>query len=129
MLEFNHAISFVNKIKTRFNTDTETYKQFLEILQTYQRDGREIQEVSWPYAISEMSYRKSDVIGIRASLQAVRTGARPDWRVQGVLAGRWIWTGASIRRQLDHAGRGGLSTGGNEGEGRQGGASQEAKGA
>ena len=45
MLEFNHAITFVNKIKTRYNTDTETYKQFLEILQTYQRDGREITEV------------------------------------------------------------------------------------
>jgi hypothetical protein len=46
MLEFNHAITFVNKIKQRYNTDTETYKQFLEILQTYQRDGRHIQEVS-----------------------------------------------------------------------------------
>jgi len=45
VLEFNHAISFVNKIKNRFSTDQETYKQFLEILQTYQRDTRDIQEV------------------------------------------------------------------------------------
>jgi len=48
VLEFNHAISFVNKIKNRFNSDPETYKQFLEILQTYQRDTRDIAEVSCP---------------------------------------------------------------------------------
>ncbi|GMK60011.1 hypothetical protein CspeluHIS016_0902280 [Cutaneotrichosporon spelunceum] len=45
MLEFNHAISFVNKIKNRFNSEPETYKNFLEILQTYHRDQR-IEEVS-----------------------------------------------------------------------------------
>ncbi|WVQ97064.1 hypothetical protein IAU59_004174 [Kwoniella sp. CBS 9459] len=45
IVEFNHAISFVNKIKNRFNSDPDTYKQFLEILQTYQRDTRDIAEV------------------------------------------------------------------------------------
>ncbi|WVR05681.1 hypothetical protein IAU60_002703 [Kwoniella sp. DSM 27419] len=45
IVEFNHAISFVNKIKNRFNGDPDTYKQFLEILQTYQRDTRDIAEV------------------------------------------------------------------------------------
>jgi paired amphipathic helix protein Sin3a len=45
ILEFNHAISFVNKIKNRFNSEPETYKNFLEILQTYQRDQK-IDEVS-----------------------------------------------------------------------------------
>lgn len=45
ILEFNHAISFVNKIKNRFNSEPETYKNFLEILQTYQRDQK-IEEVS-----------------------------------------------------------------------------------
>lgn len=46
MVEFNHAIAFVNKIKNRFNSDPDTYKQFLEILQTYQRDTRDIAEAS-----------------------------------------------------------------------------------
>lgn len=46
ILEFNHAISFVNKIKNRFNSEPETYKNFLEILQTYQRDQK-IEEVGW----------------------------------------------------------------------------------
>ncbi|PHZ11183.1 uncharacterized protein RHIMIDRAFT_238626 [Rhizopus microsporus ATCC 52813] len=44
-LEFNHAINYVNRIKTRFAHDPDTYKQFLEILQTYQKDNRPIQEV------------------------------------------------------------------------------------
>ena len=46
MMEFNHAIAFVNKIKNRFGSDPETYKQFLEILQTYQKDTRDIAEAS-----------------------------------------------------------------------------------
>lgn len=47
MMEFNHAITYVNKIKNRFAKDPETYKTFLEILQTYQKDQRPIQEVSF----------------------------------------------------------------------------------
>ncbi|KAI8799910.1 hypothetical protein BJ742DRAFT_686639 [Cladochytrium replicatum] len=52
-VEFNHAINYVNKIKAsnwiirsnRFVNDPDTYKQFLEILQTYQREQKPIQEV------------------------------------------------------------------------------------
>ncbi|KAG0174311.1 Transcriptional regulatory protein sin3 [Apophysomyces sp. BC1015] len=44
-VEFNHAINYVNKIKNRFADDPETYKQFLEILQTYQKEQKPIQEV------------------------------------------------------------------------------------
>ena len=44
-VEFSHAISYVNKIKTRFNSEPNVYKQFLEILQTYQTDQKPIQEV------------------------------------------------------------------------------------
>ncbi|ORY80409.1 hypothetical protein BCR37DRAFT_369309 [Protomyces lactucae-debilis] len=44
-VEFNHAINYVNKIKTRFSNEPDTYKHFLEILQTYQKDARPIQEV------------------------------------------------------------------------------------
>ena len=47
-IEFNHAITYVNKIKSRYKDKPDTYKQFLEILQTYQRDGRAITEVSPP---------------------------------------------------------------------------------
>ena len=43
--EFNHAINFVNKIKHRFTSRPDTYKSFLEILQTYQKEQRPIQDV------------------------------------------------------------------------------------
>jgi len=44
-VEFNHAISYVNKIKNRFAAQPDIYKQFLEILQTYQRESKPIQDV------------------------------------------------------------------------------------
>ncbi|CAG0915392.1 unnamed protein product [Notodromas monacha] len=41
-VEFDHAISYVNKIKVlRFNNRPEIYKQFLEILHSYQKDQKE----------------------------------------------------------------------------------------
>ena len=36
-IEFDQAINYVTKIKTRFAKQPETYKQFLEILHTYQK--------------------------------------------------------------------------------------------
>ncbi|KUJ10036.1 uncharacterized protein LY89DRAFT_710862 [Mollisia scopiformis] len=43
--EFNDAISFVNKIKSRYQDKPEIYREFLDILQTYQRESLPIQEV------------------------------------------------------------------------------------
>lgn len=54
-MEFNHAINYVNKIKNRFQRDPDTYKSFLEILQTYQKEGKAIQEVSSLLRRSESS--------------------------------------------------------------------------
>eukprot|EP00730_Choanoeca_flexa_P009015 TRINITY_DN12572_c4_g8_i1.p1 TRINITY_DN12572_c4_g8~~TRINITY_DN12572_c4_g8_i1.p1 ORF type:complete len:1290 (+),score=469.40 TRINITY_DN12572_c4_g8_i1:134-3871(+) len=44
-LEFSHAIQYVNKIKNRFSTDLSVYKHFLEILHTYQKEQKSINEV------------------------------------------------------------------------------------
>ncbi|KAJ7602738.1 histone deacetylase complex, SIN3 component [Roridomyces roridus] len=38
--EFNHAIQYLNKIKARYTDDPNTYKQFLDILQAYQKEQR-----------------------------------------------------------------------------------------
>ncbi|KAF7966906.1 hypothetical protein HWV62_36583 [Athelia sp. TMB] len=38
--EFNHAIQYLNKIKARYADDGDKYKTFLEILQTYQKEQR-----------------------------------------------------------------------------------------
>ncbi|KAJ6611497.1 hypothetical protein B0H10DRAFT_2224012 [Mycena sp. CBHHK59/15] len=42
--EFNHAIQYLNRIKTRYADDPNTYKQFLDILQTYQKEQRHLQD-------------------------------------------------------------------------------------
>ncbi|KII93988.1 hypothetical protein PLICRDRAFT_99544 [Plicaturopsis crispa FD-325 SS-3] len=42
--EFNHAIQYLNKIKARYSDDPNTYKQFLEILQAYQKEQRHLQD-------------------------------------------------------------------------------------
>ncbi|XP_055613906.1 paired amphipathic helix protein Sin3a isoform X2 [Uranotaenia lowii] len=39
-VEFNHAITYVNKIKNRFHSQPEKYKRFLEILHTYQKEQK-----------------------------------------------------------------------------------------
>ena len=44
-LEFDHAIHYVTQIKKRFADEPETYKKFLEILHTYQKEQRGIKEV------------------------------------------------------------------------------------
>jgi len=44
-LEFDHAINYVTTIKRRFASEPETYKKFLEILHTYQKEQRGIKEV------------------------------------------------------------------------------------
>lgn len=44
-VEFDYAINYVNKIKTRFANQPEIYNTFLEILQTYHRDQLRINEV------------------------------------------------------------------------------------
>ncbi|KAK7031418.1 histone deacetylase complex, SIN3 component [Favolaschia claudopus] len=42
--EFNHAIQYLNKIKQRYADDPNTYKQFLDILQTYQKEQKHLQD-------------------------------------------------------------------------------------
>ena len=42
--EFNHAINYVNKIKSRFSGQPDVYKSFLEILHAYQKDQKAIKD-------------------------------------------------------------------------------------
>mmetsp|Transcript_15747 Transcript_15747/g.27617 ORF Transcript_15747/g.27617 Transcript_15747/m.27617 type:complete len:2133 (+) Transcript_15747:330-6728(+) len=44
-IEFNQAITYVNKIKNRFSGRQSVYRQFLEILHTYQKEQKSIKEV------------------------------------------------------------------------------------
>ncbi|CAN6708712.1 unnamed protein product [Malus baccata var. baccata] len=44
-VEFEEAISFVNKIKKRFQNDDHVYKSFLDILNMYRKEHKDINEV------------------------------------------------------------------------------------
>ncbi|RAL40892.1 hypothetical protein DM860_008590 [Cuscuta australis] len=44
-VEFEEAISFVNKIKKRFQDEDHVYKSFLDILNMYRKDNKSITEV------------------------------------------------------------------------------------
>ena len=48
---FHHTVNYLSKIKNRFLDDQQTYKQFLEILQTYQKEQRHVRDVSGPYIL------------------------------------------------------------------------------
>merc|ERR1719376_1663245 len=43
-VEFNHAISYVNKIKNRYTNEPHIYKSFLDILHKYQKEQRTVKE-------------------------------------------------------------------------------------
>ena len=45
--EFNHAIQRLNKIKARYADDPNTYKWFLDILQTYRKEQKHSHDVSF----------------------------------------------------------------------------------
>merc|ERR1719502_2100339 len=60
-IEFDQAINYVTKIKTRFAKQPETYKQFLEILHTYQKEQKTIKEVY--EQVSTLFKNHADLLG------------------------------------------------------------------
>ena len=77
-LEFDHAINYVTTIKKRFANEPETYKKFLEILHTYQKEQRGIKEVleevstlfsEHPDLLKEFTYFLPDNVQAEAKAQ------------------------------------------------------------
>lgn len=77
-LEFDHAINYVTTIKKRFANEPETYKKFLEILHTYQKEQRGIKEVleevsvlfsEHPDLLKEFTYFLPDAVQAEAKAQ------------------------------------------------------------
>jgi paired amphipathic helix protein Sin3a len=63
--EFDHAIQYLNKIKTRYPDDQhETYKQFLEILQSYRKE----QQSSLKDPVEYQQREQKMMNGVRVSL-------------------------------------------------------------
>mmetsp|Transcript_36011 Transcript_36011/g.80148 ORF Transcript_36011/g.80148 Transcript_36011/m.80148 type:complete len:1160 (+) Transcript_36011:163-3642(+) len=90
-VEFDQAISYVNKIKTRFNNDERVYKAFLEILNLYRKGQKNITNVYQEVAVlfrhhqdllDEFTYFLPDTsqgkeASRRAGAGAYRAGAKP----------------------------------------------------
>jgi paired amphipathic helix protein Sin3a len=59
---FNHAIQYLNKIKARYADDPNTYKQFLDILQTYwHKEQRDSHGVSFVFSCLFFLYDPKDI--------------------------------------------------------------------
>ena len=100
-IEFDEAINYITKIKMRFAGQEETYKAFLEILHTYQKEQQTIKEVYEQVAhlfkdhldlLGEFSQFLPDGSRKRAILMA-------RWRLVGRMAGPLMlaWRRASER--------------------------------
>ncbi len=60
-VEFDQAISYVNKIKQRFASDERVYKAFLEILNMYRKGQKTINEVYAEVAVLFRNHK--DLLG------------------------------------------------------------------
>lgn len=56
-MEFDQAINYVNKIKTRFSSDERVYKAFLEILNMYRKGQKTISNVYEEVAVLFRSHQ------------------------------------------------------------------------
>jgi len=77
-VEFDHAINYVTTIKKRFASEPETYKKFLEILHTYQKEQRGIKDVldevstlfaDHPDLLKDFTYFLPDAVQAQAKAQ------------------------------------------------------------
>lgn len=98
-MEFDHAINYVTTIKKRFSNEPETYKKFLEILHTYQKEQRGIKEVleevsvlfsEHPDLLKEFTFFLPDAVQSEAKAQleqaAQEAEERKRLRAQAVAA-------------------------------------------
>uniref|UniRef100_A0A4W5Q4W0 Paired amphipathic helix protein Sin3b n=1 Tax=Hucho hucho TaxID=62062 RepID=A0A4W5Q4W0_9TELE len=67
-VEFDSAISYVNKIKNRFLDHPEIYRSFLEILHTYQKEQLEVKESRGRSSSSSSGMTEDEVFSKVASL-------------------------------------------------------------
>ncbi|KAI8469341.1 MAG: hypothetical protein J3K34DRAFT_522233 [Monoraphidium minutum] len=117
-VEFDQAISYVNKIKQRFSQDERVYKAFLEILNMYRKGQKSINDVYGEVAVlfrnhrdllEEFSYFLPDNSPAQAP---ARQPARGGWGGGGRGGGRGV-SGAMGRGYPPYGyGQGGYGPGG-----------------
>ena len=108
-LEFDHAINYVTTIKKRFADEPETYKKFLEILHTYQKEQRGIKEVleevsvlfeAHPDLLKEFTFFLPDAVQSEAKLQLeIVVKEAEERRARKLAAAKQIAPAAKQRKQ------------------------------
>eukprot|EP00536_Pseudo-nitzschia_multiseries_P005159 jgi/Psemu1/254267/estExt_Genewise1Plus.C_940008 len=103
-VEFDHAISYVTQIKRRFANDERTYRQFLEILHTYQKEQRGIKEVleqvahlfqDHPDLLKEFTFFLPDAVQEQAKERLHRAAAESESRLSAQKKMKDIDAGSS----------------------------------
>ena len=98
-MEFDHAINYVTTIKKRFAHEPETYKKFLEILHTYQKEQRGIKEVldevsilfsEHPDLLKEFTYFLPDAVQAQAKAQLDAVAKESEERQRARLANQQV---------------------------------------
>ena len=94
-VEFDHAINYVTTIKRRFATEPDTYKKFLEILHTYQKEQRGIKEVldevsllfaEHPDLLKEFTYFLPDAVQAQAKAQLDQVAKEAEAKIRSKAA-------------------------------------------
>jgi paired amphipathic helix protein Sin3a len=105
--EFDHAINYVTTIKKRFAKEPQTYKKFLDILHTYQKQQRGIKEVlddvstlfaEHPDLLTDFTYFLPDAVQEQAKLQLEQVAKAAEARKMAQSAKQAIMAQASMQR-------------------------------
>ncbi len=108
-VEFDHAINYVTTIKKRFASAPDTYKKFLEILHTYQKEQRGIKEVldevsvlfqDHPDLLKDFTYFLPDAVQEQAKLQLQEAVRAAEMRKSALDSQRAIMSQAGRQRNL-----------------------------
>jgi paired amphipathic helix protein Sin3a len=107
-LEFDHAINYVTTIKRRFAAEPETYKKFLEILHTYQKEQRGIKEVldevselfeDHPDLLKEFTFFLPDAVQAAAKVQLDQVAKEAEARKHSKAKAAIMNTAQGMQRQ------------------------------
>ena len=99
-LQQQHAIAYVTTIRNRFQNEPETYRAFLKILHTYQKEQRGIKDVleqvshlfaEHPDLLMEFTYFLPDAVQEQASVGILRCANRSGWLMLVMEVSSHLW--------------------------------------
>ena len=132
-MQQQHAISYVTTIRNRFANEPDTYRSFLKILHTYQKEQKGIKDVleqvsqlfaDHPDLLMEFTYFLPDAVQEQAKERLHRAARESEIRRRNMLAG----VGQGYPGHVNTMGAGSAKTAGMGGHGPHGGMDKGAGG-